>query len=162
MRSLLRTTAPAEVLIIRLMVGGVFLSEGIQKFLYPQELGVGRFTRIGIPWPEGMAPFVGVVEIAGGALLIAGLLTRFAALALLINISVAILSTKVPILLGHELGPFSLPNLPRYGFWSAAHEARTDLCMWLGSLLLILAGAGRLSFDALLSRRANSPRDADA
>jgi putative oxidoreductase len=150
---MLRTSAPAEVVLIRLLVGGVFLAEGIQKFLYPEALGVGRFTRIGIPWPQGMAPFVGVVEIVCGGLVILGLLTGIAALLLLINISVAIITTKVPILLGHPLGPFSLANLPRYGFWSAIHESRTDLCMWLGSLFLILVGAGRLSLDALIDRR---------
>ena len=100
-----------------------------------------------------MGPFVGVVEAVAGSLLILGLLTRPAALALLIDISVAILSTKVPILLGHGFWTFALPKLPRYGFWSMAHEARTDYCMWLGSLFLILVGAGRVSLDALLARR---------
>ena len=148
-----RTKAPAVTVLIRLMVGAVFLTEGIQKFLLPDELGAGRFLRIGIPMPGLMGPFVGVVEIVGGALLLLGLFTRPAALALLINISVAILSTKVPILLGRAFWMFSLPKLPRYGFWSMTHEARTDFCMWLGSLFLLIVGAGLLSLDALLSRR---------
>ncbi|HEV8117678.1 MAG TPA: DoxX family protein, partial [Thermoanaerobaculia bacterium] len=67
---------------------------------------------------------------------------------LLIDISVAIVSTKIPILLGHGLGPFSVPKLPRYGVWSFLHEARVDLSMWLGSLFLILAGPGDASLDA--------------
>ncbi len=153
MSRLLRTSAPRAVILIRLLVGGVFLAEGIQKFLFPGELGVGRFTKIGIPWPDVSAPFVGAAETICGALLIVGLLTRAAAAVLLIDISVAIVSTKVPILLGHGFGPFSLPRLPRYGFWSMAHEARVDFSMWLGSLFLIITGAGGLSLDALLARR---------
>jgi putative oxidoreductase len=149
----LSSNAPAATVLIRLLVGAVFLSEGVQKFLLPAELGVGRFARIGIPAPEVMGPFVGAVEILAGALLLLGLFTRPAAFVLLIDISVAILSTKVPILLGHGFWLFTLPKLPRYGFWSMAHEARTDFCMWLGCLFLILVGAGRLSFDSLLARR---------
>ena len=153
MRSLLRTSAPGSAVLIRLLVGLVFLVEGVQKFLFSAELGVGRFTRIGIPYPEIMAPFVGGAEIVCGALIILGLLTRVGALVMLINISVAIVSTKLPILLGHPVGPFSLAKLARYGFWSAIHEARTDLCMWLGSLFLIIVGAGVFSLDARLARR---------
>jgi len=153
MRPLLASNAPAATLLIRVLVGAVFLSEGIQKFLFPTELGAGRFARIGIPAPEVMGPFVGAVEIVAGVLLLLGLLTRPAALALLVNISVAILSTKVPILLGHGFWLFTLPKLPRYGFWSMAHEARTDVCMWLGCLFLILVGAGTLSVDTLLTFR---------
>ena len=87
--------AAKAVLLIRVLVGWVFLSEGIQKFLYPDALGVGRFVKIGIPWPQVMAPFVGVVEIICGALLLIGLMTRFATVALLIDIGVALYSTKI-------------------------------------------------------------------
>jgi putative oxidoreductase len=153
MRRLLATEAPRSVVLVRVLVGAVFLAEGIQKFLYPAELGVGRFVKIGIPAPEIMAPFVGVAETVCGSLIILGLLARLASAIMFINISVALLSTKVPILLGHPFGPFSLPKLPRYGFWSMVHEARTDACMWLGSLFLILAGAGLFSADALLARK---------
>jgi uncharacterized membrane protein YphA (DoxX/SURF4 family) len=125
--------------LVRFMVGAVFLSEGIQKFLFPEELGVGRFQRIGIPWPQGMAPFVGGVEIVGGLLLMLNVLALYAALALLADISVAIVSTKLPILLGRALGPFSLAKLARYGAWSFLHEARTDWCMALGCAAIILA-----------------------
>jgi len=157
MRKLLQTTASAPVVLIRLLVGGVFLAEGVQKFLYPAELGVGRFARIGIPAPDVMGPFVGAAEIVCGALIVFGLLTRLAALVMLINISVAIVSTKLPILLGHPVGPFSLAQMPRYGFWSAVHEARTDLSMWLGSLFLVLVGAGLWSLDAFLCGRPTPP-----
>jgi putative oxidoreductase len=153
MKRLLSSNAPAATLLIRILVGAVFLSEGILKFLLPTELGAGRFARIGIPAPEVLGPFVGGVEIVAGSLVLLGLLTRPAAFVLLLNISVAIVSTKVPILLGHGFWLFALPKLARYGFWSMAHEARTDFCMWLGCLFLILVGAGTLSLDRLLARR---------
>jgi len=73
---MIRTSAPAAVFLVRLIVGPIFLSEGIQKFLYPDENGVGRFAKIGIPWPEFTGPFVGVVEIVCGTLILIGLLTR--------------------------------------------------------------------------------------
>lgn len=141
MRQLHGAPDPRLVVLVRLMVGVVFLGEGILKFLHPDELGSGRFAKIGIPWPGVTGPFVGAVEIVCGALVLAGLLTRVAAALLLADISVAIVTTKLPILLGRALGPFSLAKLPRYGFLSALHEARTDLCMWLGCVFLILAGA---------------------
>jgi putative oxidoreductase len=152
MRRLLSTNAPAATILVRLLVGSVFLSEGIQKFLYPTELAAGRFAKIGIPAPEILGPFVGACETIAGGLLILGLITRFAALVLLIDISVAIVSTKIPILLGHGYGRFALPNLPRYGFLSMMHEARTDFSMWLGLLFLLIVGAGKISFDAILAR----------
>jgi uncharacterized membrane protein YphA (DoxX/SURF4 family) len=147
---LLSSNAPAATAFIRLLAGWVFLSEGIQKFLYPATLAAGRFAKIGIPRPEVMGPFVGVVEIVGGSLLLLGLLTRLASFILLINISVAILSTKVPILLGHGYWLFSLPDMKSYGFWSMAHEARTDFSMFLGLLFLLSVGAGPWSADRKL------------
>ncbi|HZN07930.1 MAG TPA: DoxX family protein [Pyrinomonadaceae bacterium] len=145
--------APQSVILIRLAVGAVFLSEGIQKFLYPAENGAGRFAKIGIPSPEVTGPFVGVVEIVCGALILIGFLTRFAAIPLIIDMLVAILSTKVPILLGYGFWGFSLRTVPYYGFWGMLHEARTDLAMLLGSIFLLIAGAGSLSVDARLSSR---------
>lgn len=136
----LRSNAPAATLLVRLMVGWVFLSEGIQKFLFPTALGVGRFVKIGIPAPQFFAPFVGAVEIICGTLLIIGLLTRLAAIPLLIDIAVAIITTKIPM-------------LAKTGFWAAMHEARTDYCMWLGSLFILMVGAGSLSLDARLWQR---------
>ena len=129
----------------------VFFEEGAQKFLFPALMGAGRFARIGIPAPQVMGPFVGGVELVCGAMLVVGLLTRLAAVPLLIDITVAILSTKVPILLGHGYGPFALPQLSRYGFWSMASEARTDYAMLMGLLFLLIAGGGPWSLDARLS-----------
>ena len=154
----LATRAPAAVILIRIIVGGVFLAEGIQKFLFPAEVGAGRFAKIGIPNAEVMGPFVGVVEIVCGALILLGLLTRLAAIPLIINMLVAILTTKIPILLGHGFWGFSLRNLPYYGFWGMVHEARTDFSMLLGSLFLLIAGAGAWSLDARLGKSGTANR----
>ena len=151
MNKILQTNASGSVILIRLVVGGIFLSEGVQKFLYPAENGAGRFAKIGIPSPDVMGPFVGVVEIVCDALILIGFLTRLAAIPLIINMLVAILSTKIPILLGQGFWGFSLRNLPYYGFWGMAHEARTDFSMLLGSLFLLIVGAGALSIDAKLT-----------
>jgi putative oxidoreductase len=136
--SILETHAPAVVILIRLLVGLVFLSEGIQKFVFPGELGVGRFSKIGIPAPEFMAPFVAAFEIGCGTLILFGWLTRLAAIPLIIDMLVAIATTKIPILLNK-------------GFWAMAHEARTDWSMLLGSIFLLIVGAGTWSVDAVLA-----------
>jgi len=150
--------APA-ITIIRLLVGWVFLVEGILKFLLPDELGVGRFASIGIPAPQVMGPFVGVIEIVCGALVIAGFLTRLAAIPLLIDITVAIISTKIPMWLGHGYWRFALPKLKHYGLLSMLHEARTDLSMLLGLIFLLLVGAGGWSVDAMTRKsRSNIAR----
>ncbi len=133
--ALVESHAPRATILVRLLVGWVFLSEGIQKFLFPAALGVGRFVKIGIPAPQFFAPFVGAVEIICGGMVILGLLTRLAAIPLLIDITVAILTTKVPM-------------LAKSGFWATVHESRTDICMWLGSLFLLIVGAGPWSVDA--------------
>jgi len=152
-KRLLETNAPWSVILIRLIVGGVFFSEGIQKFLYPAENGAGRFAKIGIPSPDVMGPFVGVVEIVCGALILIGFMTRLAAIPLIINMLVAILSTKIPILLGHGFWGFSLRTLPYYGIWGMLHESRTDFAMLFGSLFLLIVGAGAWSVDAKAQRR---------
>src|SRR4030095_6014869 len=158
MRELFITDAPAATVLVRIMAGSVFLSEGIQKFLYPADLAAGRFVKIGIPSPEIMGPFVGGCEVLCGALLIVGFLTRLAAIVLLIDITVAIVSTKIPVLLGHGFWGFSLMKLSRYGFWSMMDEARAEFCLCVGILLLLMVGAGRWSFDAGWMRgRTKSP-----
>lgn len=152
LRRVLLTDAPAAAWIIRLMVGGIFLSEGIQKFLFPADLAAGRFAKIGLPAPEVLGPFVGSVEVVCGLLVLLGLFTRIAAIPLLITILVAILSTKIPILLGQEFWGFSLRPLPRYGFWAMLHESRNDLCMLLGGTFLLIVGAGPSSIDHRLAK----------
>ena len=116
--------AKTSILLIRIPVGFIFLSEGIQKFLFPKELGVGRFIKIGIPYPETLAPFVGITEIICGVLILSGLFTGLASIPLIIDMLVAIYTTKIPILI-------------KDGFWDMAHEARTDFAM-LFCLLFIL------------------------
>src|ERR1700683_1276717 len=128
------------VSLIRVLVAWVFLSEGIQKFLFPDSLGVGRFVKIGIPWPQVMAPFVGVVEIVCGSLLLIGLVTRLATVPLLIDIAVAIYSTKIV-------------TFAKNGFWGTLHEARTDVSMLLSLVFLLLVGAGAWFFDSWLAER---------
>jgi uncharacterized membrane protein YphA (DoxX/SURF4 family) len=147
----------AAVAVIRLLVGWVFLVEGILKFMLPDELGVGRFTSIGIPAPQVMAPFVGVVEIVCGALVLAGLVTRLASIVLLINITVAIVTTKIPIWLGHGYWRFTVPKLKHYGFLSMLHEARTDFSMFLGLIFLLMVGAGAKSLDAKIRQSPRKP-----
>src|SRR5271165_903255 len=112
------------IVLIRLAVGGVFFSEGLQKFLFPETLGFGRFRQIGIPVPGFTAPLVGMIEVVCGLLLIAGLFTRFAVIPLLIDMAVAVAKTKLPI-------------LRQSGFWAMAHEARTDYAMVMGCLFLL-------------------------
>ena len=155
-KRLLATSGGKPVFLIRILVGWVFVLEGILKFLMPQELGVGRFTNIGFPWPQIAAPFVGGVEIVCGALILLGFLTRPACIPLLIDISVAIVSTKSPIWLGHGFWHFTLPQLKHYGFLSMLHEARTDFSMLLGLIFLLLVGAGSLSVDAMASEQNGS------
>ena len=138
--------APRAVILLRLAIAFVFITEGIQKFTSPEALGAGRFAKIGIPAPEVLAPFVGGVEIVGGALVLIGLLTRLAALALMIDMIVAIISTKLPILLGHGFWHFPEPT-GHTGFWAMAHEARTDISMLLGCALLVVIGPGSMSRD---------------
>ena len=149
----LHTTASAWVIFIRLAVGLVFLPEGIQKLVFPEILGSGRFTGIGIPYPEVMGSFVGWVELVCGLLVLAGLLTRVAAVPLIITMIVAIVSTKIPIWLGEDWLMFNVRELSRYGFWSFMHETRTDWAMLMGSLYLLAVGGGRASLDDLLWRR---------
>lgn len=126
------------MILIRVIVGSVFLTEGILKFLYPNELGAGRFAHIGLPFPHLLAPFVGAVEAVAGAAVILNLFAGDAALLLLVVIVTALVTTKLPMLLGHSFGPFSLAKLSHYGLLSFLHEARTDLCMLFGTVAIIL------------------------
>jgi putative oxidoreductase len=150
---LFSTHAPGWSILVRLLVGlVVFFPEGIQKLLFPDILGAGRFASIGIPHPALMGPLVGLFEIVCGALIIIGFLTRLAAIPLIVITVVAIVSTKVPILLGDEWWIFHLPKLARYGFWSMLHEARADFDMLLGLFYLLLVGGGAWSIDAALAQ----------
>lgn len=143
-------------ILIRLLLAGVFIPEGIQKLIFPDILGAGRFEGIGIPLPEITGPLVGWFELVCGVLVALGLFGRLASIPLIFIMVVAIASTKIPILLGHDWLIFNLRDLDRYGWWSMLHETRTDWAMLCGSLFLLLSGSGRLSLD----RRLFQPRDA--
>jgi len=106
------------ILIVRIVVGSIFLLEGILKFIIPATFGAGRFARVGIPAPEMMEPFVGTVEVVCGILVLLGLGTRLAAIPLMIVMVVALLTTKLPVLMND-------------GFWIAANMARLDVAMLL-------------------------------
>lgn len=148
MRRLCRTSAPRAVLLIRLLVGLVFLSEGLQKFLFPESIGAGRFAKIGFSNPELTATIVAVFEIVCGSLIVLGLFTRLAVLPTITIMLVAIATTKLPI-------------LRESGFWKMAHEARTDYAMLLGSLFLLIVGGGRASIDACCCRGSEGAKTSD-
>jgi uncharacterized membrane protein YphA (DoxX/SURF4 family) len=137
---------PAAILFIRLMTGGVFLWEGILKFVYTNQ-GVGRFTKIGIPFPEFSANFVGAFEIVGGALIILGLFTRFVSLPFIFQMMVAVLSTKIALYLGTSPLPLP-PSPPQVGIWAVLHEVRADYAQIMTLLFLCIAGPGSFSMDA--------------
>src|SRR5688572_28459663 len=139
-KQVVSTDASRTTILIRLMVGAVFLSEGIQKFLFPDKLGPGRFEKIGLPSPEFLGPFVGSFEIVCGLLVLIGLLTRLAAIPLIVIMLVAIATTKAEVLANH-------------GFWKLVHDGRTDWSMLLGSLFLLIKGGGKWSIDHQLQRR---------
>lgn len=145
---IINPTGPRATWLVRAIVGAVFVSEGVQKFLFPDDLGVGRFVKIGIPAPEVMAPFVGVVETVGGLALVVGLGTRLVAIPLLVSMLVAITSTK-------------LITFGKNGFWKTAHEARTDLLMIFGLLFLVSVGAGPLALDARIEAKRTRARKPD-
>ncbi|WP_131783939.1 DoxX family protein [Legionella gresilensis] len=147
---LLSSTASPWVILIRLSVGLIFLPEGIQKLIFPEMLGAGRFLGIGIPYHEIMGPFVGWFEIICGSLILLGLFTRLAAIPLIIIMIVAFISTKIPILLGSDWWIFQVREINRYGFWSFLHESRTDWAMLMEACYLFMVGAGRWSLDAYL------------
>lgn len=151
--NLLKTADSPATILIRLLVAFVFFPEGIQKLIFPAILGSGRFTQIGIPYPDVMAPFVGITEITCGLLILFGLANRLAAIPLIIIMIVAIISTKIPIWLGHDWWIFHVAKLTRYGFWSMMHEIRTDMCMLLAAIYLLIRGGGQWSIDAWIYRR---------
>lgn len=140
MGKIFSTESSLSIVLIRIMVGFVFVSEGIQKFLYPEIRGVGRFIKIGIPYPEFFGYFVPTFEIVCGVLVVIGLFTRLASIPLIIIMLTAIISSKIPILLNE-------------GFWEMAHAARTDWSMLIGSIVLLLSGNGKYSIEQLFRKK---------
>jgi putative oxidoreductase len=145
------TDGPKSTLLLRLMAGGVFFWEGLLKFVYANQ-GVGRFTKLGIPFPHFTATFIGGLEIVGGLLLLAGLTTRVIAIPFIAEMIVAILSTKISLYLGHS--PLPLPPVPpQVGFWAVLHEVRSEYAQMLTAMFLLVNGPGKWSLDAVLAKR---------
>lgn len=143
-------SAPRSTILIRLMAGSVFFWEGILKFVYVNQ-GIGRFTKLGIPMPGPTAHFVAILEIVGGLLVMSGFLTRLIAVPFVIEMIVAILSTKVTMYLGTS--PLPLPPVPpQIGIWAVLHEVRSEYAQIMSALFLFLAGPGPWSVDAMLAR----------
>jgi putative oxidoreductase len=141
------TRASGAVVLIRLYVGLIFAGEGMLKFLRPDVLGPGRFDKVGIPASTFFAYLDGLFEIGCGALILAGLLTRLAAVPMIVDMIGALTITKVPILWGHA------PLYPREGgFWDFFHEGRLEVAMLCGSIFLLIVGSGGYSVDARMNR----------
>jgi uncharacterized membrane protein YphA (DoxX/SURF4 family) len=142
-------TGESTILIIRLMAGTVFFWEGILKFVYVNQ-GVGRFTKLGFAFPETTAHIIATGEIIGGLLLIFGLFTRITAFYFIIQMIVAVLSTKIDLFLGTS--PLPLPPAPpKMGIWAVLHEIRSDYAQILTCLFLLMAGPGRMSLDFIIT-----------
>ena len=143
--------SPRATLLIRLMAGSVFLWEGIMKCVFPNQ-GVGRFTKLGFPAPHFTATADGWFEIIGGVLLLTGLMTRLIAVPFIIEMIVAMLSTKIPMYLGTS--PLPLPPVPpQIGFWAVLHEIRSEFAQLFSCAFLMFAGPGPWSLDAWLAKR---------
>jgi uncharacterized membrane protein YphA (DoxX/SURF4 family) len=142
---------PRSILVLRLMAGGVFLWEGILKFVYVNQ-GLGRFTKLGMPFPHFTADFIACLEIVGGLLILSGLMTRLISIPFIAEMMVAILATKISLYLGTS--PLPLPPAPpKVGFWAVLHEGRSDYAQLLTMIFLMINGPGRWSLDALLGRK---------
>ncbi len=142
---------PRATILIRVMAGTVFLWEGILKFVYANQ-GVGRFTKLGFPAPYFTATTDAWLEIVGGILIVSGLLTRLIVIPFIIEMLVAMASTKIPMYLGTS--PLPLPPVPpQIGFWAVLHEIRSEYAQLASCAFLLWAGPGRWSLDAFLARR---------
>ncbi|MWB94962.1 DoxX family membrane protein [Flavobacterium sp. GA093] len=139
LKRIINTDNSKTTIIVRLIVGAVFFSEGVQKFLFPAIRGAGRFEKIGFPSPDFLGSFVGFFEILCGVLLLVGLLTRLASIPLIIIMLVAFATTKAEVLANE-------------GFWELLHGSRTDWAMLLGSIFLLVKGGGNWSLDKILMR----------
>lgn len=133
------TDADNKAVLVRITVGLIFLTEGIQKYLFPDLLGTGRFLTIGFSDPSFWAYFTGTFEIVCGTLVLLGLLTRLASVPLIIIMITAFITTKIPILINK-------------GIWPWAHEYRTDFAMTLLLIYLLIYGAGGMSIDSKITK----------
>jgi|AntDeeMinimDraft_5_1070356.scaffolds.fasta_scaffold09273_1 uncharacterized membrane protein YphA (DoxX/SURF4 family) len=153
MQKLIKTDRASTTILIRLMVGAVFFSEGIQKFIFPQQRSTDQFEILGFAEAEIMAHYVGVFEVLAGILILMGLFTRGGALITLVITTTAIIITNMIVVVGESFYPSALTELQTHGFWGIAPEVHTDWGMWLGSLFLLLKGGGRWSADRFIYKR---------
>jgi putative oxidoreductase len=150
------TDGPRSTLLLRLMAGGVFFWEGILKFVYVNQ-GIGRFTKLGIPFPHFTATFVGYLEIFGGLLLLSGLMTRLIAIPFIIEMLVAMLSTKISMFMGTSPLPLP-PSPPQVGIWAVLHEIRSEYAQILTTIFLLVNGPGMWSLDRVFKRKLHEDR----
>ncbi len=141
--TILNTTDDNSIILVRIIVGLVFLTEGIQKFLFPELLGTGRFEKIGFSDPAFWAYFTGTFEIICGTFVLIGLFVRLASVPLFIIMITAFVTTKWPMLMAK-------------GFWAMAHEYRTDFAMTLLLIYLLINGGGRWSVDSKIIKAPES------
>ena len=132
----------SSVLLLRFWVGAVFILAGYRKFAEPESMGSGRFEEMGLPFPQFLGPWVGFWEIAGGIMVLAGILTRAGAIPLIITMIVAILTTKVP-----QFQESVVQGL---------HASRLDFALLMTSLYLLIVGGGRYGFDRLIREKLTS------
>ena len=139
LKKIIHTDNAKTTILIRMIVGAVFLSEGIQKFLFPAIRGAGRFEKIGLPSPEFLGNLVGGFEIVCGVMIFLGLFTRLASIPLIIIMLVAFATTKSAVYI-------------EKGFWELLHGSRTDWAMLLGCIFLLIKGGGYWSVDKILMK----------
>jgi putative oxidoreductase len=156
LKRILHTDAPTAVLLVRLAVGFTFIVAGSGKL---RDLGStsGFFEGLGFPSPAPLAAMVGTFEVIGGTLVLIGLLTRIAVVPLMVIMVMALLSTKLPTLVGGPVGPFAAPRGPNTGMAAFLNASRLDFSMLMSTIFLFLVGAGKASLDAVIAGRRNSP-----
>lgn len=131
---ILSTRNDGKTVLIRLIVGLIFISEGIQKYLVVTMLGPAYFKEIGFGHPMFWSYFTGAFEIVCGFMILFGLLTRLASIPLLIIMIAAFITTKLPI-------------LTEKGLLTFLHEYRIDFSLTLLLILLVVYGGGKWSVD---------------
>ena len=128
------------LLLIRVVLGIIMVAHGAQKLFTFGHAGVtGAMAQMGLPLPAVSAALIIAAEFGGGLLLIAGLLSRFAAAAIAFGMAVAMIQVH-------------LPN----GFFAPTGYEFT-LMLAAAGLGIVLTGPGRFSIDALIARRRYTP-----